>query len=218
MLTASKVKSWSSLAGISLRNELRRPEQNTRTTQPYTWPVWLENMVPAAEAVHGNNSEALILFSGLDYDHDIIFLTQGNVIDGVSWEPAEYSFRDQIVYELHNYDGSADSCPDLQEGLVDFGYGAMDVEDELHPNKFPVVMTEFGFNQEDGAYLSVYAQCIRDFLLNLPGGPGGWIQWVIAGTYYIREGTQDFEDPWGESEMIARTCTDSADLDRASQP
>jgi len=31
-----------------------------------------------------------------------------------------------------------------------------------------------------------------------PGGPGGWMQWALAGSYYIRSGIQDFEEPWGE--------------------
>lgn len=35
-----------------------------------------------------------------------------------------------------------------------------------------------------------YPKCVAYYLENLSGGPGGWFQWVLSGSYYIREGTQ----------------------------
>ncbi|CZT17384.1 uncharacterized protein RCC_03218 [Ramularia collo-cygni] len=61
----------------------------------------------------------------------------------------------------------------------------------------PVVLAEFGFDQTDGSYDGVYAKCIKSFITGQPGGPGGWMQWVISGSYYIREDSQDYEEKWG---------------------
>lgn len=102
------------------------------------------------------------------------------------------------MYELHNYANDATACGDIAGSLYNNGYCAMDLENETCPNKGPVVLTEFGFNQGGGAD-SVYAQCIRETITGQPGGPGGWMQWVLAGSYYIREGIQDYEETWGES-------------------
>lgn len=183
---------------MSLRNELREATDST-TAEPYTWDTWLKNVIPAATGIHSNNSLPLIFFSGLNYDTDDSFMIDGTTTDdGASFEPSSYPFSDKIVYEIHNYDNGATSCDDVRNYLYDNAYGAMNLSDPAHPNKGPVVMTEFGFNQEDGSSESVYAQCIQDVVLDAPGGPAGWMQWVISGSYYIREGTKDFEETWGK--------------------
>ncbi|KAI7202227.1 hypothetical protein D0869_09370 [Hortaea werneckii] len=194
---ADHTKSWKALAAMSLRNELREATDST-TAEPYTWDTWLKNVIPAATGIHSNNSLPLIFFSGLNYDTDDSFMIDGTTTDdGASFEPSSYPFSDRIVYEIHNYDNGATSCDDVRGYLYDNAYGAMNLSDPAHPNKGPVVMTEFGFNQEDGSSESVYAQCIQDVVLDAPGGPAGWMQWVISGSYYIRERTKDFEETWG---------------------
>jgi hypothetical protein len=59
----------------------------------------------------------------------------------------------------------------------------------------PVVLTEFGFAQDQSTWQSVYASCIREWI---PEQQAGWMVWTISGSYYIREGTQDSDDTWGE--------------------
>jgi hypothetical protein len=198
-LTVIKVKSWKSLASMSLRNELRSPDDNPNpAAAPYDWIDWYRNMVPAATYIHGNNSAPLIFFSGLNYDTDDSAITNGQVLgDGQYFTISSFPFANKLVYEVHNYQNSATSCSDITSGLYHYGYGAMNVSDKSYPNKAPVVMTEFGFNQGDGSDKSVYAQCLKSYLTQQPGGPGGWMQWVLAGSYYIRSGTQDYEETWG---------------------
>ena len=78
----------------------------------------------------------------------------------------------------------------------------MNLTDTSCPNHGPVVMTEFGFDQTDGSSGGVYAQCIKNTVLNQPNGPGGWMQWTLSGSYYIRSGIQDYDDTWGEFRLL----------------
>jgi hypothetical protein len=118
--------------------------------------------------------------------------------------------------ELHNYQNSATNCGDITGGLNNNGYNAMNVSNTAYYH-VPIVLTEFGFNQQDGSYNGVYAQCLKQFITGQPGGPGGWMQWVLSGSYYIREGTQDFEETWGKL-MMQFGCQDILTQNRSLQP
>lgn len=179
-----------------MRNELRQP---SGSALPYTWNTWIENVVPAANAVHGNNSDTLIFFSGLNYDTDDTYFIQKQTWNGATFTPSSYSFKDKIVYEIHNYQNSAASCDEIKPGLYNNAYCAMNLTDKACPNHGPMVLTEFGFDQTDGSYTKPYAKCISSIVSNQPGGPGGWMQWALGGSYYIRSGIQDYEETWGES-------------------
>ena len=193
---AEHASKWPALASMSLRNELREPDASS-PAQPYTWNTWTENVLPAAEAIHDNNSDVLIFFSGLGYDTDDTYFIQRQTYNGATFTPEAYDFREKIVYEIHNYDNDATSCADdIEAPLYENAYCAMNLTDDACPNHGPVVMTEFGCDMSDGAD-SVYAQCIRSTVTGQPGGPGGWMQWVLSGSYYIREGIQDYEETWG---------------------
>ena len=190
-----QTKSWTGLASIGLRNELRDPAGDAL---PYTWNTWYDNMIPAAESVHGNNSDALIFFSGLNYDLDNTFFIQNQTWNGATFTPAAYDFQEKIVYEIHNYQNSASSCDDIRPGMYNNAYCAMNLSDPACPNHGPTVLTEFGFDQTDGSYTKPYAKCISSIVTEQPGGPGGWMQWALGGSYYIRSGIQDYEETWGE--------------------
>ena len=181
---------------MSLRNELRQSSDSG--AQPYTWNDWMDNVIPAATGIHSNNSAPLIFFSGFGYDTDDTYPIQRQTWNGVTFTPESYPFQDKIVYEIHNYQTSA-TCDQIEPNLYYNAYCAMNVTDMSCPNHGPVVMTEFGFNQMDGSNGTPYAQCIQSTVLNQPGYPGGWMQWVLAGSYYIRTGTQDDDETWGES-------------------
>jgi hypothetical protein len=58
----------------------------------------------------------------------------------------------------------------------------------------PVVLTEFGFNNANSDYTKTYATCIKKLM---PQWKTGWTVWEIGGSYYIRSGTQDYEETWG---------------------
>jgi hypothetical protein len=95
------------------------------------------------------------------------------------------------VLELHNYATSSSSCSSLQSSLVSAGYSALGKV----TNQMPVVLTEWGHAQTSSDWGSVYSTCLKSYLGSVKGG---WMVWVLAGSYYIRSGTQDFDESWGE--------------------
>ena len=133
-----------------------------------------------------------------EFDLDNTYFIQNQTWNGATFTPSAYAFRDKIAYEIHNYQDSAGSCDDIRPGMYKNAYCAMNLTDPACPNHGPTVLTEFGFDQTDGSYTKPYAQCISEIVTEQPGGPGGWMQWALAGSYYIRSGIQDFEEPWGE--------------------
>nr|POE89867.1 hypothetical protein CFP56_20336 [Quercus suber] len=184
---------------MSLRNELRPAQDGNDSALTYGWEEWYDNMIPAAEGIHSNNSSPLIFLSGLAYDSDVSPLVNKKfTLDGTNhFDPSAFDFSNKLVLELHDYQGGAAACSDIKETLYGGGYGAMNVSDSLYYH-VPVVLTEFGFGQIDGSDEGVYAQCIKDYLTSLPGGPGGWMQWLLSGSYYVRQGTANYEEVWGK--------------------
>jgi hypothetical protein len=189
---ASHASSWPAFTSMSLRNELRTTSNGTGDD----WVSWYDNMIPAADGINNANTSPLIFFSGLNYDTQLGTIVNGEDIgNGTSFSISDHAYADKIVWELHNYANSATNCDDIKGSLRNQGYNAME-GDTAAVNKAPVLLTEFGFDQNTGSE-SVYAQCIKEYLTTLPGGPGGWMQWVVSGSYYIREGGQDRDETWG---------------------
>lgn len=183
---------------MSLRNELRTPENQPVLESTYNWTTWYKYMRQGADAVNAANPDALVILSGLNYD-----TTLGPVVLGELLQPTEdvvFSFddfegyADKLAIELHNYDTETESCSGLTEGLYKRGAQAMNPDDETTVNSFPVLITEFGFNMEDDTYQSVYATCLAEWM---PGNTAGWMNWVVAGSYYKRSGEEDYDETWG---------------------
>ncbi|KAL1302841.1 hypothetical protein AAFC00_003173 [Neodothiora populina] len=196
---ADHIKSWPALTSMSLRNELRFTDVSDSANATYDWTTWHENVVPAANGINAANPDTLIFFSGLGYDTQMAPVVEASDLgNGSRFLLSDFSYADKIVFELHNYDSSATSCSQINSDLYDNGYNAMDTSNtSTAVNIAPVVLTEFGFMQDNSTYLKPYAQCIKEYLTGLDGGPGGWMQWDFSGSYYIREGTQDMDETWG---------------------
>lgn len=96
-----------------------------------------------------------------------------------------------MVLELHNYQNSVSSCSSLQSSLTSDGFSTLSGKET---NTMPMVVTEWGHDQTDGSYTSVYASCLKSYL---PAQHVGWMIWALGGSYYIRSGTQDYEETWG---------------------
>lgn len=149
-------------------------------------------MLPAATAVHAANPNALIIFSGLNYDTDLGPVVRGEALsNGQAFQIDSVPYSNRIVLELHQYEWGATSCQVMKDGLWRNGFSGMggarfDV---------PVWLTEWGMDQTVSASQSVYAQCVKQML---PEWKAGWFQWEIGGSYYIRSGTVDYEETWGE--------------------
>ncbi|KAF7198455.1 Glycosyl hydrolase 5 family protein [Pseudocercospora fuligena] len=190
--------SWPAFVSTALRNELRQPDSPSPVRENYGWKDWYPNMVAAADSINEANSDPLIFFSGLGFDTDLANVTAGlDLGDGQIFNISNFTYADKIVLELHNYNtGYSGSCESFS--MYEQGYNAMDTsEGSTARNIAPVVLTEFGYEQNSTNFKKPYPDCIKEYLTSLPGGPGGWMQWVLAGSYYIREGIQDHDETWG---------------------
>jgi len=193
--------SWGNLMSMSLRNEPRSPGDNsTLVADSYNWADWYTNVVTGSGLINKANPDVLIFFSGLSYDTYITPIPTGESLTGVSgaesyvFNKSSFSYEDKIVLELHNYANSATSCSDLENTLYVDGFSSLNSSDPTVVNVLPMVMTEWGYAQDNTTYQSVYTTCLQEYL---PSQQAGWMVWVIAGSYYIRSGTQDYDETWG---------------------
>ncbi|KAL4762263.1 cellulase family protein [Aspergillus foveolatus] len=191
---ASHAASWETFTSIGLRNELRQPA-SANPSYPYNWETWYSQMTEAADLVNAANPDALIFLSGLNYDTTLAPIPTGSDLgDGTRFYLEDFSYADKLVLELHNYDTAASSCANLSGALWNGGFKALDTNSSDIVNVMPVVLTEFGFAQDETTWQSVYASCIREWI---PQQQAGWMVWTISGSYYIRSGGQDYDDTWG---------------------
>ncbi|KAL8995216.1 MAG: hypothetical protein Q9169_005004 [Polycauliona sp. 2 TL-2023] len=188
-------KNWPSFISLGLRNELRTSSAY-RASRYINWDTWYGNMTAAADAVHAANPDLLIFFSGLDYDSRLrpLFTDDASKRGDINFDPAKLAYRDKIVLEVHDYDLDESNCTSKRAKLTENSFGALGPRNEEVVNVFPLVMSEWGFAQQPDQYDAPFAKCLRGFL---PERKVGWMVWVLVGTYYIRQGEQDFDEPWG---------------------
>ncbi|KUI66141.1 Endoglucanase [Cytospora mali] len=191
---ADHASSWTALTSMSLRNEPRTPDDNaTLADETYNWQHWYEYVKEGTAAINNANPDPLIFLSGLDFDTwltpvvEKTALTPGNGTFSFSDFPA-----DKMVLEIHNYENSVADCSSLESSLYSDGFEALNTTANV--NHFPVVMTEWGFSMDNSTWLEPYTQCLEEYL---PAQKAGWMIWVLAGSYYIRSGSQDVDESWG---------------------
>lgn len=180
---------------MSLRNEPRNPTSDSRLSQQtYNWQYWYTFVKQGTSAIHSANPDLLIFLSGLSFDTYLTPVVQGTALTPGS---GRFSFDDfpgyanKLVLELHNYENSIGSCSSLSGNLNRNGFEAHGASAK---NKFPVMMTEFGFQMDASTWKGTYASCLQSYL---PQQKAGWFIWVLAGSYYIRSGRQDYDEAWG---------------------
>lgn len=153
-------------------------------------------MVEAADVVHEANPDTLIFFSGINSDTYIHPIPLGNDLGGgLTFNKTAFPYSDKIVLELHKYDNSEPLCSILQLYLDEAGFKALDTNDSSVKNVLPVVLTEFGYAQDMKTVQGLYATCIEEYILN---AQAGWMMWVLAGSYYTRQGVQDYDESYGK--------------------
>lgn len=153
-------------------------------------------MIPAAKAVYTVNPDIMIFFSGLDSDTNVSPLVSAQDLGGgYHFDVENFPFADKVVLELHDYswDQLIPNCAAYDAALNGDGFYVLNMSAPGIQNRLPVVMTEFGFAPE--TYTSLYAQCLKQFLVSRQVG---WTMWDISGSYYIRQGIQDYDEPWGK--------------------
>ncbi|KAK8848918.1 glycoside hydrolase family 5 protein [Apiospora arundinis] len=194
-------KKWPNLMSMALRNELRGPFLSGGRPESYNWDTWYKRMREGADAVHGTNSNVLIFLSGLNSDKDLgPVVQQDETLSGGSSKFSRSDFKgygdDKLVLELHYYDilrGSPPrDCAQVNGELDDAGFAALG--NASSTNRFPVLMTEFGFAQDPTTWNMTIHRCTEQFLANRQAG---WTIWALGGSYYTREGTADYDEPWG---------------------
>ncbi|KAH9905594.1 glycoside hydrolase family 5 protein [Xylariomycetidae sp. FL2044] len=188
--------SWTALASMSLRNELRDPVSNpTLSAASYNWEDWYAYVQQGVAAINAANPDINVFLSGLDYDTWMTPVVQGTALTpGTGTYDAADFPANKMVIEIHNYNNDATSCSSLKSSLYDDGFQALHPEDPETVNVFPVLLTEFGFQMTATEWQRVYASCIAEYLAE---EQAGWFIWVVSGSYYIRSGTQDYEESWG---------------------
>ena len=183
---------------MSLRNELRVAGKFFKPRNK-GWPEWYGNMTQGASAIHTANPDLLIFFSGLELDTELrpIF-TAGDQLGekGLLTGPATVPYTNKIVLEVHDYpwNNAGSDCATREQALSQNALAAMDEKDPVVVANFPVVVSEWGYPQSaDQLGLGSYADCLSKILPET----AGWMIWVLAGSYYIREGTQEFDEGYG---------------------
>lgn len=184
---------------MGLRNEPRLSLTGASTLEPYTWSTWKQYMTAAASAVYVANPDILIFFSGLDSDFNIEPAVGGSTLldPGFTFSVASYEWAQKLVFEMHEYDENISGiCPIYETILDSFGADAT-TKTGTGSNRAPLVISEWGHDETDasGAYKSSYSTCLSRFMVDREFG---WMLWVVAGSYYIREGVQDYDETYGE--------------------
>ncbi|KAL4885459.1 glycoside hydrolase [Aspergillus karnatakaensis] len=198
---------WPAATAFSLRNELRIV--NSPANDTYGWSLWYDEMIDAANIVNAAAPDALVVISGLNYDHELNPITAGDPIsppeDKRVFNLSDFTYADKIVFELHTYDNWMTNCTFFQSELYKRGFNALDTSPGTTArNIAPVILTEFGFAQNGTDYQDVYASCLKDFLTgdnrlsdaSRIEGPIGHFEWTLGGSYYMREGVADHDDWW----------------------
>ncbi|KAF2436212.1 cellulase family protein [Tothia fuscella] len=192
---ANHTRSWSAMASVGLRNELRSPDNNAALkSKSYNWSDWYDLVKSCAEGVSAANPNLLVFLSGLGFDTDLGPIpTGGDLGGGKVYRKSDFA-KDKVVLELHNYQNREGDCSKIKGGMVRNGWNALNSNNPAVKNVFPVVMTEFGFEQDPKAAATVYATCLKDFFVS---NRAGWMYWVFAGSYYNRQNNHDSDEKWG---------------------
>lgn len=190
---AAHGKAWPALMSSALRNEPREPSSGPAKAN-YNWETLYKYAKQGAAAINKANPDLLIFISGLNYDTTVAPIVRGQALSPGQTRFARSDFagfENKLVLEIHNYENNQGSCSALQNNLFNNGFEA---HRDSAVNKFPVLLTEYGFPMDATTYRGVYASCIAQFTA---ANKAGFFIWVIAGSYYTRQGTQDFDEAWG---------------------
>jgi hypothetical protein len=101
-----------------------------------------------ADTVNAANPNILIFLGGINSDTTLYPIPTGSSIaSGINFNLNDFSYKDKLVLELHNYDTTATptiACFLLEAELYVDGFNALDTSNPAIKNVMPVVMTEFG--------------------------------------------------------------------------
>ncbi|KAK7748946.1 hypothetical protein SLS53_000971 [Cytospora paraplurivora] len=115
----------------------------------YNWQILVGNMTAGCDAIHEENLDLLITWSGMQYAEDLsASTTRKNILtarcyectaivdayrhDPVYFDLDSYPWADKVVWELHLYSSSEDvdtgTCPIIEAGLYRNGFNALGID------------------------------------------------------------------------------------------
>ncbi|KAK7276062.1 hypothetical protein RIF29_17194 [Crotalaria pallida] len=188
-LAAKKFAGNSAVVAMSLRNELHGPRQNEGD--------WYKYMSQGAIAIHRENPQVLVVFSGLNYDTEFQFLRR---------KPLKIDLGKKLVYEKHLYSWSGIDTLKLKDiwtkqplnrvcanniKAMDYRAGFLNTGKDAAP----LIFTEFGFDQSGGSEGdNKYLTCLQTYLV---GRDLDWGIWAFHGSYYAREDKVQLDESFG---------------------
>eukprot|EP00250_Pteridium_aquilinum_P020461 c24822_g1_i1 orf=356-2542(+) len=187
-LVASLFKDNTEVVGMSLRNELRGPKQNTKD--------WSHYMSLGANAVHEANPNLIIILSGLHYDTDLRFLPTNHL--------SNLTFQEKLVYEMHWYTSTYGvsfakgnlnkACAIATSSIMKCG-AFMASSSSNGSFTAPLFISEFGIDQRGGNKgNNRFINCFFAFMASMDLD---WAYWPLQGTYYLRNGHEGDEEFYG---------------------
>ncbi|KAL1360805.1 hypothetical protein HN51_006189 [Arachis hypogaea] len=183
ILAAQLFKNLPNVVAVSLRNEIHGPNQNAAD--------WFRYMRQAALAIHQENPNLLMIFSGFDFASDLRFLKE---------TPLNVEPKNKVVFETHHYPywnptwdhepintmcAAVKSDLEKKDGFI--------LSDDHYDS--PLYFGEFGMDftariPSDETWLT----CMLTFLAERDID---WCWWGLHGSYYFREGIVDHDEGCG---------------------
>ncbi|KNA25695.1 hypothetical protein SOVF_003180 [Spinacia oleracea] len=177
------------VVGMSLRNELRGPMQNTKD--------WYRYMQQGAEQVHKANPNVLVIISGLSFDTNLSFLKK---------QPLFLTFTRKLVFEVHHYSftggpkwrvGNANQvCADMTNNLMQNAGFLMDQGFPLFVGEWGLAMV--GTSESEERYLNCFLGWAMEYDLD-------WGLWTLSGSYNVKLGEVGAAESFG---LLNRNWTD----------
>ncbi|KAH8895095.1 glycoside hydrolase [Thozetella sp. PMI_491] len=189
---ATWAKDHKGIVAMSLRNELREfLLQDTNGRQD-----WYNLVKQAGTLVHQTHPDVLVVVGGVLSATDLSHV-RSNPLDTSGW-PGKH------VWEWHAYSFTVTFLSTIFSNcwFKKQLYGAFDgfLLEQNQAFTGPLILSEFGvgmtggphdgLNDDDDTYLS----CLVEYMT---GNDADWSLWAVQGSYYIREGTLDYDEGWG---------------------
>ncbi|KAI3691815.1 hypothetical protein L6452_31617 [Arctium lappa] len=198
---ARRYKNNPSVVAMSMRNELRGPRQNVR--------AWYNYMQQGGVAIHQENPDVLVIFSGLSYDTNLGFLKS---------QPLTVDLDNKIVFEAHWYPfgqppekwifQTNEYCANMTKLFMDNSGFLF----RTNGNPVPLFLSEFGLDQRGGDEMeNRYFVCV---LATMAEYDIDWALWQLPGSFMLREGNIDMEDMFGMYDSKWEKLRNSTTLDR----
>ena len=183
---AKVMSSHPNVVALDLRNELRSKIGNDEQITE-----WMKYMPMGVDAVLAGDATKLVFVSGLSYDTDLSFLNRTDLVSD-AWSSQLEEKASNLVFEGHIYTWSPYGDYDGDCSNLHFG----EKIGWAWANKRPMVISETGINvdsysEDDQAW---FEGCITSLIVDSRSGYG---QWLLGGSYYIRDGALNAHDSFG---------------------